>query len=193
MGEIYIQRTVRKCFHSITLKKTNHFKQVPAINSLNLPYISINFRDWKSQKKKIEIQYNNNVLGCFSFPDSDEIYRFILLCLLAIKVHMVTFFTLIRQYHACYIFFFTNRYVKPRINTVKKPSTVWKPLHPAQPLSQNGTLPPKKKNCTGIAVRQNCSAVEKFKYHCVIDAYRNRLMEVCAPTRLIFSKAFFHM
>lgn len=45
-----------------------------------------------------------------------------------------------------------------------------------------------KKNCNRIAVRQNCSAVEKFQYHCVINAYRNRLVEVCAPTRLIFKR-----
>lgn len=45
-----------------------------------------------------------------------------------------------------------------------------------------------KKNCIRIAARQNCiNAREKFQYHCVINGLRNELLEVCAPTRIIFS------
>lgn len=44
-----------------------------------------------------------------------------------------------------------------------------------------------KKNCIRIAARQNCiNAREKFQYHCVINGLRNELLEVCAPTRIIF-------
>lgn len=43
-----------------------------------------------------------------------------------------------------------------------------------------------KKNCSGLALRQNCVSVNKFKYHCVINGLRNKLVEVCAPERLIF-------
>lgn len=44
-----------------------------------------------------------------------------------------------------------------------------------------------RKNCSGIASRQNCvKKNEKFQYHCVINGMRNKLVEVCAPTRIIF-------
>lgn len=43
----------------------------------------------------------------------------------------------------------------------------------------------RKKNCSKIAAQQTCAAAEKFKYHCVINGYRNALLEVCAPERLI--------
>lgn len=44
-----------------------------------------------------------------------------------------------------------------------------------------------RKNCSGIALRQNCvKKNEKFQYHCVINGMRNKLVEVCAPTRIIF-------
>lgn len=42
------------------------------------------------------------------------------------------------------------------------------------------------KNCDGKALRQNCSKVDQFEYHCVINGYRNITLEVCAPTRIIF-------
>lgn len=42
------------------------------------------------------------------------------------------------------------------------------------------------KNCEGKALRQNCSKVDQFEYHCVINGYRNITLEVCAPTRIIF-------
>lgn len=44
----------------------------------------------------------------------------------------------------------------------------------------------RKKNCSKIASKQNCSSVEKFQYHCVINGYRNEFLEVCAPSRIIF-------
>lgn len=47
----------------------------------------------------------------------------------------------------------------------------------------------RKKNCERIASRQKCDSVEKFKYHCVINGFRNEMVEVCAPSRIIFGKA----
>lgn len=42
-----------------------------------------------------------------------------------------------------------------------------------------------KKNCSQRAAGLTCAASEEFKYHCVINGYRNALVEVCAPKRLI--------
>lgn len=44
----------------------------------------------------------------------------------------------------------------------------------------------RKKNCSRMALQQDCSTVEQFQYHCVINGYRNETLEVCAPTRIIF-------
>lgn len=41
------------------------------------------------------------------------------------------------------------------------------------------------KNCTELALRQNCVSTNKFKYHCAINGRRNKLVEVCAPERII--------
>lgn len=43
-----------------------------------------------------------------------------------------------------------------------------------------------RKNCNIIAQHQNCVSGQKFKYHCVINGLRNKLIEVCAPARIIF-------
>lgn len=43
----------------------------------------------------------------------------------------------------------------------------------------------KKKNCSRMAMHQNCSTVEKFQYHCVINGHRDKMVEVCAPSRII--------
>lgn len=48
----------------------------------------------------------------------------------------------------------------------------------------------RKKNCGRIASKQNCATVEKFQYHCVVNGLRNKLLEVCAPTRIIFGTVF---
>ena len=42
-----------------------------------------------------------------------------------------------------------------------------------------------KKNCENIVYRQTCTPPDNFKYHCVINAYRNETVEVCAPARII--------
>lgn len=39
----------------------------------------------------------------------------------------------------------------------------------------------RKKNCESIAREQTCTKPEKFKYHCVLNALENALIEVCAP------------
>ncbi|XP_062586652.1 uncharacterized protein LOC134248255 [Saccostrea cucullata] len=43
-----------------------------------------------------------------------------------------------------------------------------------------------RKNCEIIALSQNCTKPENFKYHCVLSMNRQSLMEVCAP--YIFSQ-----
>lgn len=49
-----------------------------------------------------------------------------------------------------------------------------------------------RKKCSGIASRQNCvNETEKFQYHCVINGLRNKLVEVCAPRRIIFGIFYF--
>lgn len=48
-----------------------------------------------------------------------------------------------------------------------------------------------KKNCEKKASRQKCVSVEKFRYHCVINGFKNEMVEVCAPSRVIFGKAKF--
>eukprot|EP00105_Crassostrea_gigas_P032650 XP_011455748.1 PREDICTED: uncharacterized protein LOC105348132 [Crassostrea gigas] len=44
----------------------------------------------------------------------------------------------------------------------------------------------RKKNCGRMASQQNCTTVEKYQYHCVVNGLRSELLEVCAPTRIIF-------
>lgn len=44
----------------------------------------------------------------------------------------------------------------------------------------------RKKNCSRIATKQKCVPAYEFRYHCVINGYRNKMVEVCAPTRIIF-------
>lgn len=44
----------------------------------------------------------------------------------------------------------------------------------------------RKKDCGRMASKQTCTTVEKFQYHCVVNGLRSKLLEVCAPTRIIF-------
>lgn len=46
------------------------------------------------------------------------------------------------------------------------------------------------KNCGKLAKRQNCTIADEFLYHCVINAYINETLEVCAPKRLIHGKGY---
>lgn len=50
----------------------------------------------------------------------------------------------------------------------------------------------RRKNCSNLAAeaeRKNCVMNEKQpKYHCLINALRNKLLEVCAPEKTIFGK-----
>lgn len=51
----------------------------------------------------------------------------------------------------------------------------------------------KKKNCESIAHEQNCTKPEKFKYHCVMNALENALIEVCAPEYRIHGMYLYHL
>lgn len=43
------------------------------------------------------------------------------------------------------------------------------------------------KKCTKIAEQRNCTNTKyQFQYHCVINAFMNETLEVCAPSRFIF-------
>lgn len=44
----------------------------------------------------------------------------------------------------------------------------------------------RKKDCGRMASNQTCTTVEKYQYHCVVNGLRSELLEVCAPTRIIF-------
>ena len=48
----------------------------------------------------------------------------------------------------------------------------------------------RKKNCAKLASLQNCTTPDNFKYHCVINSYRNETVEVCAPRKLIIGYCF---
>nr|XP_022294452.1 uncharacterized protein LOC111104674 isoform X2 [Crassostrea virginica] len=44
----------------------------------------------------------------------------------------------------------------------------------------------RKKECLQTASKLNCSAPDKFKYHCVINSFQNETFEVCAHEKIIF-------
>lgn len=48
----------------------------------------------------------------------------------------------------------------------------------------------RRKNCIGTATQQTCSKPETFLYHCVINEYGNKTLEVCAPQRLMTGSVF---
>lgn len=50
--------------------------------------------------------------------------------------------------------------------------------------SESWEMAAKNKNCDTI--KQNCSNIHYFQYHCVINAWMNETLEVCAPNRIIF-------
>lgn len=43
----------------------------------------------------------------------------------------------------------------------------------------------KMKNCESMARVQNCTAQQKFKYHCVMNELENTFVEVCAEEYII--------
>lgn len=79
------------------------------------------------------------------------------------------------------MYIFGNRYCKDAVDSVE--------IVTACPTSKTGwKTAALKKNCGRIASRQKCDSVERFKYHCVINGFRNEMVEVCAPSRIIFGK-----
>lgn len=46
----------------------------------------------------------------------------------------------------------------------------------------------KVKECESKARRQNCSSIEKIKYHCIMNELENTFVEVCAPVYRIHGK-----
>lgn len=112
------------------------------------------------------------------------------------RVQLLTYMTIIMITQSKYIYNYKtflqqmianqDRYCQEAVNSVKnvefcpKSKTEW---------DRAAT----KKNCGRIAPQQNCVSAEKFKYHCVINGYRNKLVEVCAPTRIIFGSILAHL
>lgn len=90
-------------------------------------------------------------------------------------------------YHTCLQQLFTsqNKYCEEAVNSVKNVTSC--------PTSKTEwDIAAFRKNCSGIASRQNCvKETEKFQYHCVINERRNKLVEVCAPKRKILGIFYF--
>lgn len=90
-------------------------------------------------------------------------------------------------YHTCLQQLFTsqNKYCEEAVNSVKNVTSC--------PTSKTEwDIAAFRKNCSGIASRQNCvKETEKFQYHCVINGRRNKLVEVCAPKRKILGIFYF--
>lgn len=72
-----------------------------------------------------------------------------------------------------------NRYCREAVNSVKIVESC-----PKSKAEWDDAA--RRKDCSSIASKQNCTTAEKFQYHCVINGYRNVTLEVCAPTRIIF-------
>lgn len=73
----------------------------------------------------------------------------------------------------------SNNYCTESINSVV---TV-----PSCPTSkETWELAASKKHCETHALIQNCTDVNNFIYHCVINQYGNATLEVCAPAKYIF-------
>lgn len=47
-----------------------------------------------------------------------------------------------------------------------------------------------KKQCLQLATKHNCSAPDEFKYHCVINSFKNETLEACAHEKIIFGNIF---
>lgn len=47
-----------------------------------------------------------------------------------------------------------------------------------------------RKDCWQQASERKYSAPEKYKYHCVINSFKNETVEACAPEIKIFGKIF---
>ncbi|XP_052710904.1 uncharacterized protein LOC128185317 [Crassostrea angulata] len=71
-----------------------------------------------------------------------------------------------------------NRYCKEAVQTVKTVSSC--------PTSkEQWDKAASKKKCWEKALKQNCTILDNFVYHCVINGYGNTTLEVCAPKRII--------
>lgn len=94
--------------------------------------------------------------------------------------HIYTYHTSLQQ-----LFTSQNIYCKEAVKSVKNVTSC--------PTSKTEwDIAAFRKNCSGIASSQNCvKKNEKFQYHCVINGMRNKLVEVCAPTRIIFGIFYF--
>ena len=47
-----------------------------------------------------------------------------------------------------------------------------------------------RKDCSQLASKRKCSEPEKYKYHCVINSFKNGTFDACAHEKKIFGKIF---
>lgn len=96
------------------------------------------------------------------------------------RLHIASIYTYMYNTSLQQLFTSQNRYCEEAVNSVKNVTSC--------PTSKTEwDIAALRKNCSGIASGQNCvNAIEKFQYHCVINGLRDKLIELCAPTRIIF-------
>lgn len=101
------------------------------------------------------------------------------------RLHIASIYTYIYNTSLQQLFTSQNRYCEEAVKGVKNVTSC--------PTSKTEwDIAALRKNCSEIAPRQNCvNEIEKFQYHCVINGLRNKLVEVCAPTRIIFGIFYF--
>lgn len=91
---------------------------------------------------------------------------------IGISIHLFLELILIQGYNS------KNEYCKEAVNSVNSVASC--------PTSkEEWDSAATKKKCNEIAKQQNCTSVDKFMYHCVINEYNSDFLEVCAPQRRI--------
>lgn len=136
-----------------------------------------------------------------------DIFISLILVLLQTQVNMIVFYLFINQVKKLIWFFMTfkdfqNKSVNVNVNThtitffhlLRKSLNTYcqEAVDSVQIVTSCPTSKTEwddaaeRKNCNIIAQHQNCVSGQKFKYHCVINGLGNNLIEVCAPTRIIF-------
>lgn len=78
--------------------------------------------------------------------------------------------------------------------TCKESASTVRPLDRCPTDSKSWEMAAKKMNCD--AIKQNCSQPSRrhlFQYHCVINAWMNETLEVCAPNRTIFDQSCYQL
>lgn len=70
------------------------------------------------------------------------------------------------------------------LSSCEESASTVRPVERCPADSKSWEMAAKNMNCG--AIKQNCSNIHNFQYHCVINAWMNETLEVCAPKRIIF-------